>query len=224
MKSRILKGLGRTFLPYIIPIVCYLAGSQLKLNGAAFAFIVLTLNYGGMSFGYSFGSKVMAAQSTTLPPEPEDPTDRLLRNVTTILLFGVLFFVAGLQCEPGARADKMAYIGILLYLLSMMIRCKSLRLVPYLDPMEPIDINRIAPMKAYGVYERIRHPAQAAMILYAIAAMSVFANVPCIIVCAAVIVLTFIRTVREDRYLTERLAGYDEYKAQVTKRLLPHIW
>ena len=57
MNSRMLKGRGRTFLPYLIPIVCYLAGSRLQLNGRDFAFIVLTLNYGGMSFGYSFGPK-----------------------------------------------------------------------------------------------------------------------------------------------------------------------
>ena len=224
MNSRILKGLGRTFLPYLIPIVCYLAGSRLQLNGRDFAFIVLTLNYGGMSFGYSFGSKVLAAQSSKLPPEPEDPTDRMLRTVMTVLLFAVLFFIAGLSYDPEAKAGQAAYVGILLYLLSMMVRSKALRLEPYLDPMEPIDINRIWPLKASGVYAVVRHPAQAAMLLYVIAAMTVFANVRCAIVGAVVIVLIFIRTAREDRYLTERLTDYDQYKEQVTKRLVPYIW
>ncbi len=75
-----------------------------------------------------------------------------------------------------------------------------------------------------GPYRFIRHPGYLAMLLFvagtALALGSTLALVPAFIYGA--IILT--RTAREDRFLIQNLAGYDNYLNKVRYRLVPGLW
>lgn len=75
-----------------------------------------------------------------------------------------------------------------------------------------------------GPYRWVRHPGYAA-VLWVYLAIPFFLNslwalVPAVLL----IVLIFIRTTLEDRFLQEELQGYRAYADRVPHRLLPGIW
>lgn len=75
-----------------------------------------------------------------------------------------------------------------------------------------------------GPYRLIRHPGYLAMAILmpatALALGSTVALIPAF--CYSSLILW--RTRREDRFLTDQLAGYAEYRIKVRDRLIPGLW
>jgi len=75
-----------------------------------------------------------------------------------------------------------------------------------------------------GPYAVVRHPlySGAALLLLGlpVALGSWWGLVPAL----ACIALIVVRLLREERYLSAQLSGYDEYRAKTRRRLIPFIW
>lgn len=75
-----------------------------------------------------------------------------------------------------------------------------------------------------GPYRFVRHPGYAAMLLYLpgsiLALGSLVGGVPMLLWLGPLLN----RVVTEDRFLMERLAGYEDYSQRVRYRLLPGVW
>jgi protein-S-isoprenylcysteine O-methyltransferase Ste14 len=75
-----------------------------------------------------------------------------------------------------------------------------------------------------GPYAVVRHPMYSGAVLLFLATPlalgSLWAYVPAVLLCGAVVA----RLLREERYLSSHLPGYDNYRRSVKVRLLPGIW
>ncbi len=77
---------------------------------------------------------------------------------------------------------------------------------------------------AAGPYRCVRHPGYAGTIPYMLATPLILGSLWAFIPAGLTILVTFIRTVFEDKTLREELEGYESYAKQVRSRLLPGIW
>lgn len=247
-----MKGTFKLFLKglsfYVIAVCCYLLGSRGGFSTRDFGFLGLTLVYGGLTLSYGFGSKMLVQTAVTQAHEEADEElakkrkkypgavdhstqlpgapswDKPLRILYYVLMFGVLYFAAGMSYQEDAKPDRLFYVGLIVIFLSIMVRSQSLRAQPFLDPMESLDPEYILPMQAKGVYGAVRHPAQAAALLLALGSMCAAYSVPVLITGAAVIIVTLIRTEKEDRFLHNTIPGYARYEKEVQKKALPHLF
>ncbi len=75
-----------------------------------------------------------------------------------------------------------------------------------------------------GPYRRVRHPGYTGMLIGVLSlplALGSWLSGPPMVVFALLILR---RTVREDRFLREKLDGYDAYARSVRHRLVPRVW
>ena len=95
---------------------------------------------------------------------------------------------------------------------------------PFFTTVVRIQDDRNHSVVSSGPYALVRHPGYAGVLLGHLALPfalgSIWAEVP-----AVVGTIFFVaRTLREDRTLRDRLAGYREYQTRVRWRLLPGVW
>lgn len=75
-----------------------------------------------------------------------------------------------------------------------------------------------------GPYRLVRHPGYAAMLLYIPSSILALGSLIGGIPMALWIIPLRSRVLTEDRFLKERLPGYDDYSQRVRYRLLPGVW
>ena len=120
---------------------------------------------------------------------------------------------AGLQVA-GLGLGALAFAGTLW----------TMRTNPFFLPVIRIQSERGHRVIRHGPYALVRHPGYLGMALGApacpLAIGSWWGLVPGLVLA----VLFVRRAAHEDRFLRERLAGYDEYARDVRHRLVPGIW
>jgi protein-S-isoprenylcysteine O-methyltransferase Ste14 len=75
-----------------------------------------------------------------------------------------------------------------------------------------------------GPYRWLRHPGYASSVVVGLAAGPALGSWMVVVPALAMTALVLRRTVIEDRFLHENLAGYAEYAREVRYRLLPGVW
>lgn len=116
------------------------------------------------------------------------------------------------------------YIGLVLYVLSVIISAKSLLENKYFESSSRIQKERGQTVISTGVYAVVRHPGYSAIVLSAIAIPLLTGGVYTFIPSVAIIIIISVRTYLEDRMLKKELDGYRRYSRTVKYHLIPYIW
>ncbi len=75
-----------------------------------------------------------------------------------------------------------------------------------------------------GPYRYIRHPGYASWIMAALSYPLILGSAASIIPVTLLIAVFIARTAVEDRFLQQKLEGYEQYMANTRFRLIPYIW
>jgi len=75
-----------------------------------------------------------------------------------------------------------------------------------------------------GPYAIVRHPMYASASLYLLGTPLALASLWGLVPLATIMTFLILRLIDEERYLREKLPGYEEYQQEVRYRLMPRIW
>ena len=152
--------------------------------------------------------------------------DKVLLSLYVIFTFIVMNIFIGLDLRFGWMhiGFNYIYIGLALYILSVIISTKSLLTNKYFESSSRIQIERNQTVISTGVYAVVRHPGYSSIILWALSIPLLTGAVYTLIPSAIIILIISIRTYLEDKMLKEELEGYREYSRKVKYRLIPYIW
>jgi len=152
--------------------------------------------------------------------------DKVLLSLYALCTFIVLNIFIGLDIRYGwPHIDfNYLYIGLVLYILSVVISTKSLLTNKYFESSSRIQTERNQTVISTGVYSVVRHPGYSSILIWAISIPLLTGAIYTLIPSAVIIIIISIRTYLEDRMLKEELKGYQEYSRKVKYRLIPFIW
>jgi len=152
--------------------------------------------------------------------------DKVLLSLYAIFTFIVMNIFIGLDIRLGWShiGFSYIYIGLILYILSVIISTKSLLTNKYFESSSRIQTERNQTVISTGVYSVVRHPGYSSIILWALSIPLLTGAVYTLIPSAIIIIIISIRTYMEDKMLKEELEGYQEYSYKVKYRLIPFVW
>jgi protein-S-isoprenylcysteine O-methyltransferase Ste14 len=158
-------------------------------------------------------------------PNPE-PWDKYLSPLSS--LGGALIpLVAGLDMRFGPSAQfglALKIIAILLMLSGYALGAYALITNRYFSGMVRIQTEREHHVINTGPYRWVRHPGYAGALISNFAAPFLLGSWWSLLPALLLLGIIFLRTSLEDRFLQEKLAGYQEYSHKVRYRLIPGIW
>jgi protein-S-isoprenylcysteine O-methyltransferase Ste14 len=152
--------------------------------------------------------------------------DKILLPTLVLLSFYAIYLIAGL----GIRFDwnrlpiEWFFIGTFLYIVSCVFCVVPVMQNKHFESTSRIQNDRKQEVITTGLYQIVRHPGYAGIVLWAIATALMFGTLAVGFVSLAIIVVICIRTFLEDKMLIVELDGYAEYSKKVKYRLFPFIW
>jgi protein-S-isoprenylcysteine O-methyltransferase Ste14 len=152
--------------------------------------------------------------------------DKILLSLYVIFTFVVMNIFIGLDVRFGWLhiGFNYVYIGLALYIFSVIISTKSLLTNKYFESSSRIQTERNQTVISTGVYAVVRHPGYSSIILWALSIPLLTGAIYTFIPSTVITILIFIRTYLEDKMLKKELEGYREYSCKVKYRLIPYIW
>jgi protein-S-isoprenylcysteine O-methyltransferase Ste14 len=79
-------------------------------------------------------------------------------------------------------------------------------------------------LQTTGVYRLVRHPMYGGGILIALGWSTIFATIAGLVLTIALAVFADLKARREELWLEETFPGFDDYRRQTRRRLLPFVW
>ena len=174
-----------------------------------------------------------------IPRSPELLIERASRNLAgvkswdNVLLgfVGVLtiakYVVAGLDIRYGWTTSfnsGLQVTAIILVALGYATVTWSMVANAFFSTVVRIQEERGHQVCTAGPYSIVRHPGYIGWILFELAGPIMLGSWWAFIPGLLIVILTIIRTAKEDRTLCDELAGYREYTQKTRYRLLPGIW
>ena len=152
--------------------------------------------------------------------------DKILLSLYAIFTFIVMNIFIGLDIRFGWPHIGFGYnyIGLALYILSVIISTKSLLTNKYFESSSRIQTERNQTVISTGIYAVVRHPGYSSIILWALSIPLLTGAIYTLIPSSVIIIVICIRTYLEDRMLKRELKGYREYAYKVKYRLIPYVW
>lgn len=152
--------------------------------------------------------------------------DKILLSLYVICAYLVMNIFIGLDVKYGwpHMGFNYCYIGLALYIFSVVIGTKSLLENKYFESSSRIQTERNQTVVSTGVYSVIRHPGYTSIIIWAISIPLLIGAIYTLIPSGAIIIIIFVRTYLEDRMLRKELEGYQEYSNKVKYRIIPYVW
>lgn len=152
--------------------------------------------------------------------------DKLLLSLYAILTFVIMNIIVGLDIRNGWTHISIhyCYVGLVLYIFSVIISTKSLLTNKYFESSSRIQTERNQTVISTGVYSVVRHPGYSSIVLWAMSIPLITGAIFTIIPSIVIIIIISIRTYLEDNMLKKELEGYLDYSQKVKYRLIPYIW
>lgn len=152
--------------------------------------------------------------------------DKTLLSAYVICAFLILNIFIGLDIRYGWLHINFGYcfIGLLLYVFSMVVNTKSMIENNYFESSSRIQSERDQTVISTGTYSMVRHPGYSSIIIWALSIPLLTGAVCTLIPTVFIIIIISVRTFLEDRMLKKELEGYQEYSRKVKYRLVPYLW
>ena len=118
----------------------------------------------------------------------------------------------------------LSTIGIVLFTLGWCLKSLALRENAFATAAVRLQSERAHAVADSGVYRIVRHPFYAADPLIFVG-LALWLESFIAALCALIpIALVIVRLQLEERFLRQKLPGYDEYTMRVPHRLFPGVW
>ncbi len=118
----------------------------------------------------------------------------------------------------------VALAGGLLLLVAWLFLMRAFTDNSFLSPLVRIQEERQQHVVSTGVYAIVRHPMYLGASCMFVGGPLLVGSFAGLAVGVALSLLLAARSVDEEALLARELAGYDDYRRKVTKRLIPFIW
>ena len=140
------------------------------------------------------------------------------------LMFIVGFILAGFDFRYNWSyiPPYFTYIFAIIFLLSYVMWAIVLKQNTYLSRTIKVETDQT--VIDTGLYSIIRHPMYTATIFLFLSMPLILGSLISFFVFLLYPVLIIIRILNEEKYLTNNLQGYKDYKDKVKYRLIPFIW
>ena len=140
------------------------------------------------------------------------------------LMFIVGFILAGFDFRYNWSNIPPYFTSIfsIIFLLSYVMWAIVLKQNTYLS--RTIKVEESQTVIDTGLYSVIRHPMYTATIFLFLSMPLILGSLISFFVFLIYPILIIIRIINEEKYLTNNLQGYKEYKKKVKYRLIPFIW
>jgi protein-S-isoprenylcysteine O-methyltransferase Ste14 len=131
------------------------------------------------------------------------------------------YFANGTCMNCSIDENIVRAAGLILTAIGQLMFLVAQKQNPFFSSVVRIQSDRGHAVHAKGLYAIVRHPAYLGNIIQAIGFPLLFYSLWVIIPVFLSVLLTVVRTFKEDAYLKENLAGYSEYAATTRGRLFP---
>lgn len=160
------------------------------------------------------------------PGPDSDRKDALLAALGFLGLYPGTLIVAGLDAGRGGSFIPLPgqALAFAVFACGYGFALWAMRANPFFSTFVRIQDDRGHSVIHSGPYAWVRHPGYAGTIVAHLALPLVFGSAWALVPALLGVILFALRTAREDRVLSERLAGYHEYRARVRWRLVPGVW
>lgn len=168
----------------------------------------------------------LTAQRADEASEGEAWDKRLLglHPLVSIIMFAVAGLDSGRFGWTGEVPLGVTLAGVVLMLLGQTIFAVARRQNEFFSSTVRIQDERGHRVCDTGLYGQVRHPGYLGMLIsllaFPLVLNSYWSFIPAVLGAAILVV----RTVLEDRYLTDRLQGYAEYTTRTRWRLVPMVF
>ena len=140
------------------------------------------------------------------------------------LMFIIGFVIAGLDFRFKwlVLPNYVSYIASFVFILSYLVFGEVSRENTYL--FKTIKVEQGQKIVDRGLYGIVRHPMYSATIFLFLSMPLILGSLISFFIFLLYPVLIVVRTLNEEKVLTDELDGYKEYKGKVRWRLFPYIW
>jgi protein-S-isoprenylcysteine O-methyltransferase Ste14 len=153
--------------------------------------------------------------------------DKILVLLLIVTFVGVIVFIPldvfrfHVMRRPG---PVIPLFGLVLFVAGWWIMTLALRANPFAAPVVKHMAERHQIVVDAGVYGVVRHPLYAGAILFLVGTSLWLESYASALLTLLPVLTLAARIVVEERFLAQRLEGYDAYRKRVRYRLIPLLW
>lgn len=148
----------------------------------------------------------------------------LLSFVATLAMYVVAGLDSGRFHWSPPLNVSVCVIGAIMTMSGQMLFMIAQKQNAFFSSTVRIQHDRGHAVHTSGLYTVVRHPAYLGLIVQSLGFPLLFGSVWSCIPVAVSVVLTIVRTYKEDLYLQKELSGYHVYAQKVRSRLIPSVW
>lgn len=212
----------------LLPLVLFVAAGSLNWP-MAWVYVGIHVFFAIVSRLIAFrrNPDLLVERAQSLKAETVKGWDRLL--VLLVALVGPLatWIVAGLDLRFGWSAEippSLQVGALVLVVAGYALGTWAMVVNAFFSAVVRIQEDRGQTVVKAGPYRFVRHPAYAGGIVACLATPIMLGSLWALIPAGLMVVGICVRTILEDRTLSEELPGYAEYTQQTGYRLVPGIW
>lgn len=229
MNFNIIRYNVRLFLGLLAQAIIFFAAAGITEIPRAWFFFIITIIYYISSFIviYLLNPDVIISRGGSAFRENTKKWDKYILLVYTILGIYGQFFVAGWDLghlKFWLLGFDYIWIGLFLYLVSIVLIVWSLIQNPYFEPSVRIQKDRNHKVITTGPYRLVRHPGYLSGILMHLGMPMIIGSGLALIYAIIIIGILLLRTYMEDKTLQTELEGYKDYADKTKYKIFLGIW
>ena len=153
-----------------------------------------------------------------------DPAVRPVASVLFLATVAVAALDTG-RLHWACRFSKRAQIAAFAVLIAAnVIQIWAMASNPFFSTALRLQTDRGHHLVTHGPYRFVRHPGYLAMLFIVPFTALALGSGPALVPASIYGAIILFRTIREDRFLIDNLAGYAHYAEKVRYRLIPGVW
>jgi len=226
MNKKLLAGIVQQFLvsPLILGALLFLPAGTLDYWKAwVFVAVFIVCNLAVTVWLAVSDPQLLERRMTVGPGAEKEPTQRVIM-VLAMIAFAGSAIVPALDHRFGWSAVPMwvVILGDVLVVLSYVAFYVVFRENTYgAATIQVIEGQRVI---STGPYAMVRHPMYGGVLIQTVGAALALGSWWGLVTTVPIVLVLVWRIVDEERFLSENLPGYSDYKARVPYRLVPFVW
>ncbi|MFC2098150.1 methyltransferase family protein [Bacteroidota bacterium] len=219
---------GHIIVPLIICGIFFLTAGRIDQYRYWIWTLTTILYYiGGMMILLRFNPLLLNERGGINRKKDSKKWDKILLNVFALVgLYGHIVLMgldAGRYGWSGLQKGTIIP-GLILYALAFLLVYWSMAVNTHFETTVRIQHDRNHKVISNGPYRFIRHPGYLGLILINFASTMIIGSAYGFITACGTFLVLGIRTLLEDRTLTDELEGYEQYTKDTRYRLIPFLW